>query len=93
MAQYEFSTIFFKKPQHIWKTAPSPQHSIILASMPEGEIFNINQLCDVVFKNKDNSLLKTRRDVVFYLHDCVDQGYIAELFSEKVYKLLREYLK
>jgi hypothetical protein len=84
-----FHTHFYKKDIHQWKDVPSPQHSIVLKAIPNGELVTKKTIVNNVMVDKDNDLIKWANDVAPYLNDLVLGGYVAEIHSERIYKWVK----
>lgn len=84
-----FHTHFYKKDIHQWKDVPSPQHSIVLNAIPNGELVTKKTIVNNVMIDKDNDLIKWANDVGPYLTDLVRDGYVGEAVSERIYRFIK----
>lgn len=88
-----YFNIFCKKRNHVWKLAPNPQISMILASIQDGELVNFNQLSERLFNNKDNDILTSKKDIEFFLDEAIKQNFVAEIHGIRVNKWIEEFIK
>lgn len=90
---YEFKNVFLKKPKPVWATAQNKGQSIILAAIAEGELLNFNTILGNVINNKDNDLLKNKKDVEHYINDCIQAGFLVEIHGEQLWRMFRDKIK
>ncbi len=88
---FQYQTIYFKKPLKYHKDAPSPNHSVVLSSLPSGELVCLDRLSDYVLANKDNELVRSKREVQVLLGDLIKEKMVGEVHSERLWKFLKDY--
>ena len=83
--------MYFKKPIHLWKDVPSPNHSIILDSIPKNELITSNNIIRNVLENKNNDLVKKSGEVESLLKDLVSWRMVGEVYGLRIEKFLKDF--
>lgn len=85
----QWRTHFYKKDTHQWKLTPSVQMSTVLAVLPEGELWTTDRIVRETLALKDNKTLRKDSEVRQTLQDLVKEGFVGEVFSEKIYRFIK----
>ena len=83
-----FKTHYYRKPIHNW-TIIGQKESLVYDAIEEGTLCTENTIVGNLYRNKDNELLNSIRDIRFVISELLKSGAIGELVDAKIWKMVK----
>jgi len=83
-----YETHYFRKNLGAWQYL-TPNHGIVFSAISENQLLPLNIIVSNVLSNKDNDLVKSKKEVQNLLSDLVKHKVVGEAVSEKIYRFTK----